>query len=134
MYQPVGAGRGSPNENPYLPYPPGRLDYFSLLNPFNLIYEFFGLTVSFYYYLIYKNLTKSRLLKNMLYLSLQGLCICCCIICICIVALLGTLLSGLMSVIAAVKMIQEDAEKQQEAAEEFKKHPPWENISKPFSN
>ena len=48
--------------------------------------------------------------------------------------MLGTLLSGLMSVIAAVKMIQEDAEEQQRAAEEFKKHPPWENISIPTSS
>jgi hypothetical protein len=40
----VGYGRGSPNENPYLPYPPGRLDFLSLLNPITLIYEFFGVT------------------------------------------------------------------------------------------
>ena len=41
---PVGYARNSPNENPYLPYPPGRLDFLSLLNPITLIYEFFGVT------------------------------------------------------------------------------------------
>ena len=39
----VGSGRGSPNEDPTLPYPPGRLNFMSLMmNPCALIYEFFG--------------------------------------------------------------------------------------------
>lgn len=81
--KPVGSARGSPNENPYLPYPPGRLDFLSLLNPITFIYEFCGLT---------------------------GLCVCCCLICILLLALIGTMLSSIMSFIAALKMIQQDFE------------------------
>jgi len=40
--KPVGDARNSPNENPYLPYPPGRFNFLDLLNPLNLIREICG--------------------------------------------------------------------------------------------
>ena len=92
----VGSGRGSPNEDPTLPYPPGRLNFMSLMmNPCALIYEFFGV---------------------------GGIVVCCCIICILIGALFATILSGVMSFISAVVMIQESIETNQRVAEEINKN------------
>ena len=92
----VGSGRGSPNEDPTLQYPPGRLNFLSLMmNPCALIYEFFGIT---------------------------GLIVCCCIICILIGALLATILSGVMSFISAIVMIQDGIATNQRVADEMGKN------------
>ena len=98
----VGYGRGTPNENPYLPYPPGRLQFMKLLDPVEFINEFCGF---------------------------WGWVAIICICCIGLFAVFATILSGVMSFIQAVVMIQEQAKAQQEAAEKLKKHPPWENVS-----
>ena len=92
----VGIGRGSPNEDPTLAYPPGRLNFLSLMmNPCELIYEFFGYT---------------------------GLCVCCCIICLLIGALFATILSGVMSFVSAIVMIQQSIETNQRVAEGISKN------------
>ncbi len=92
----VGFGRSAPNEDPQLAYPPGRLNFMSLmLNPFALIYEFFGIT---------------------------GIICCICIICILIGALFATILSGVMSFISAVVMIQQSIETNQRVADEMTKN------------
>jgi hypothetical protein len=82
--KPVGAGRGSPNEDPYLPYPPGRMNFMSLFNPFTLIKELCGPEVLF-----------------------CCCCVLCCVLCCGLFFFLSSYISGIVNLIQAIQMFKD---------------------------